>query len=509
MVASDKTLIDSYLEEQRRLQTPVARFGRAHDGPACPALAPVYRDLIPLTAPGPGEQYAFEVDLDACTGCKACVAACHSLNGLEENETWRDTGLLVGGDAAHPFQQVVTTACHHCADPACLNGCPVLAYEKDPATGIVRHLGDQCIGCQYCVLLCPYDVPKYSERLGIVRKCDMCHSRLSAGEAPACAQACPTQAISIVTVRVATNLSEWRLGLGRSQPRVDTSSFLPAAPDPSYTQPTTRYVTQRALPENLRPADAEALRPQPPHEPLVWMLVLTQLSVGALAAAILADSLRQFVTYYVTSAWLAAAAGLAASVLHLGQPRKAWRCFLGLRRSWLSREIAAFGLYFATLSLLVGASLLATGPVGSKLPPALVCVTLAFGLAGIFCSAMLYADTRRRAWRLPVGAGKFFATALIAALALTSLPAAAIALGAKLLLESAALRGNDATARLQRGPLRPAVARRFALGGGALLAFAGGLALPGLALFAAGELAERCLFFRSVDAPKMPGLPSA
>ena len=81
-----------------------------------------------------------------------------------------------------------------------MNGCPVLAYEKDPETGIVRHLDDQCIGCQYCVLKCPYDVPKYSTELGIVRKCDMCHSRLAEGEAPACVQACPTEAIRITIV---------------------------------------------------------------------------------------------------------------------------------------------------------------------------------------------------------------------------------------------------------------------------------------------------------------------
>src|SRR6185369_3646357 len=141
--------------------------------------------------------YAFEVDLDSCTGCKACVSACHSLNGLDDDETWRDVGLLIGGDRRHPFQQTVTTACHHCADPACLNGCPVLAYEKDPVTGIVRHLDDQCIGCSYCILKCPYDVPKFNHRLGIVRKCDMCHGRLLHGEAPACVQACPHEAIRI------------------------------------------------------------------------------------------------------------------------------------------------------------------------------------------------------------------------------------------------------------------------------------------------------------------------
>ncbi|HEX2101184.1 MAG TPA: 4Fe-4S dicluster domain-containing protein, partial [Candidatus Synoicihabitans sp.] len=196
-------LIDELLAEQQRLQTPVAAYSRAHDNG--PALAPVYRDLIPLTAPAAGEQYAFEVDLDSCSGCKACVAGCHSLNGLDETETWRDVGALIGGDAKHPFQQTITSACHHCADPACLNGCPVLAYDKDPITGIVRHLDDQCIGCSYCILKCPYDVPKYSERLGIVRKCDMCHNRLAAGEAPACVQACPTHAIRIVKVAISFN----------------------------------------------------------------------------------------------------------------------------------------------------------------------------------------------------------------------------------------------------------------------------------------------------------------
>src|SRR5918993_1457956 len=84
----------------------------------------------PPSRPLPGEQYAFEVDLDSCTGCKSCVAACHSLNGLDDDETWRDVGMLVG-DVYVPYQQTVTTACHHCVDPACANGCPVLAYEKD------------------------------------------------------------------------------------------------------------------------------------------------------------------------------------------------------------------------------------------------------------------------------------------------------------------------------------------------------------------------------------------
>src|SRR5678815_551433 len=96
MVASRENfpLLAELLADQQRLDTPVARFSTAFDsaGPSPSLLAP---QLIPLSKPSPGEQYAFEVDLDSCTGCKSCVAACHSLNGLDEDETWRDIGMLV------------------------------------------------------------------------------------------------------------------------------------------------------------------------------------------------------------------------------------------------------------------------------------------------------------------------------------------------------------------------------------------------------------------------------
>ena len=99
---------------------------------------------------------------------------------------WREVGLLIGGTETLPvIPQHVTSACHHCLDPACPEPpCPVDAYEKDARTGIVKHLDDQCIGCQYCTFTCPYDAPKFHVGKGIVRKCDMCSDRLVAGEAP-------------------------------------------------------------------------------------------------------------------------------------------------------------------------------------------------------------------------------------------------------------------------------------------------------------------------------------
>jgi Fe-S-cluster-containing dehydrogenase component/DMSO reductase anchor subunit len=531
------SLLAELLAEQNRLQTPVARFSEKHDrsATAAPALEPVYRDLIPLTAPGPGEQYAFEVDLDACTGCKACVAGCHSLNGLDDEETWRDVGLLVGGTRAHPFQQTVTTACHHCADPGCLNGCPVLAYEKDPITGIVRHLDDQCIGCQYCVLKCPYDVPKYNERLGIVRKCDMCQNRLSAGEAPACVQSCPTQAISIVTVTTHVG--------GKLTP--DTSTFLPAAPAPDYTLPTTRYVSKRPLPAKLTPADAAALRPQPPHWPLVFMLTLIPMAVGCVALSYFIPGHAAALTWI---GWFAAATGLGASVFHLGQPLRAWRIFLGLRRSWLSREAVVFGPWFGLVTVLAFAGsiddlagrfdfapLTRAAFFFTAFQPELQLAATALGLVGLFCSAMIYVDTCRELWRAAQTLPRFFGAALVlggaALFALApTLPHLLVLLSGvllKLAVEVRVLRpldNNDEsptdarkTAQLLTGPLRTIHSLRIAsalLAAGPLaLLVAGGQAPVALAwlvtaLLLTSEFAERYLYFRAVVAPKMPGVVS-
>src|SRR5439155_19743925 len=204
--AVDATPIDQWIAAQGDLSA-VERFSQRHDGEQHPLQARYYRDLLPAQPPGPGQQYAFAVDLDACTGCKACVAACHSLNGLDDDEEWRRVTLLTGHRDGQAYQQHVTAACHHCVDPACMQGCPVDAYEKDPITGIVSHLDDQCIGCSYCTLTCPYEVPAYDHRRGIVRKCDMCAGRLQEGEAPACVQGCPNGAIEITVVDVAATIA--------------------------------------------------------------------------------------------------------------------------------------------------------------------------------------------------------------------------------------------------------------------------------------------------------------
>lgn len=385
---TQEALLEELLREQQTLQTPVALFAKAHESRS---VRERFAHLIPLSKPEPGSQYAFEVNLDACTGCKACVAACHSLNGLDENEAWRDTGLLLG-TRRQPYLQTVTSACHHCVDPACAEGCPVLAYDKDPVTGIVRHLDDQCIGCSYCILKCPYDVPKFNLRRGIVRKCDMCQGRLAEGEAPACVQACPNEAIQI------------RLVNTDAVPR--SGSLLPGVHDSAYTRPTTTYVTTRPVPETALPADASRLDLDPGHAPLAWMLVLTQMSAGGLLGAALAPLPMPTAAITAAIALGFGLLGIALSVLHLGQPLKAWRAFLGWRKSWLSREILAFG------TLPIGGAAMAIAwwlnhPLGFQLA---LSATATAALIAVACSVMVYVDTHRPFWSFPQTSGKFFGT---------------------------------------------------------------------------------------------------
>jgi len=413
------TFIDELLQDQREL-TAVDQFARWHESISVPASPSRYERLLPAAPPGQGEQYAFEVDLDRCSGCKACVTACHALNGLEDDESWRSVGLLVspGTDATQmefaPIQQHITTACHHCVDPACMHGCPVLAYDKDPMTGVVRHLDDQCMGCSYCVMKCPYEVPRFSKRLGIVRKCDMCSHRLAAGEAPACAQACPSEAIRITVVRQRSIETQYRKPRpAPSEIESDEANlFLPDSPPPSLTLPATQFVSRRVLPEEVKSADREALRLDSAHGSLVAMLILSQAAAGVFAASAAAEltGLRIHFPWFNTFAATLLFAGLIASVTHLGRPGKAWRSFLGWRRSWLSREIIAFGAF-----ALVGgiASVAAFVPAGLPWRRSVTCAAASFGMIAVFVSSMVYVDTGRRAWRFGRTLGNFFGTTLL------------------------------------------------------------------------------------------------
>ncbi len=137
-------------------------------------------------------------DATMCIGCKQCEQACAQQNNLPYN----DAVATEPAQSEHKFTVVMTKGdkfmrklCMNCEDPACASACPVAALRKTPA-GPVIYEESRCMGCRYCMLACPFSVPKYewNSMFPKVRKCTMCADRVAAGKPTACAEICPTGA---------------------------------------------------------------------------------------------------------------------------------------------------------------------------------------------------------------------------------------------------------------------------------------------------------------------------
>jgi len=137
-------------------------------------------------------------DATLCIGCRLCEQACAERNRLPYN----DTIAAEQKQSAHKLTVVLDQGgkymrrlCMNCEDPTCASVCPVAALRKTIA-GPVVYDETRCIGCRYCMLACPFGVPKYewNQTLPRVRKCDMCADRLAANQPTACAEICPTGA---------------------------------------------------------------------------------------------------------------------------------------------------------------------------------------------------------------------------------------------------------------------------------------------------------------------------
>jgi formate dehydrogenase iron-sulfur subunit len=133
---------------------------------------------------------ALLIDVTRCVGCGYCVDACHYLHDdvdRKENELSAHTFTKVEKHGEH----FVRRLCMHCQEPACVSVCPVAALQKTPE-GPVTYDADRCMGCRYCMMACPYQVPKYEwdSANPRIRKCIMCFDRLEEGKLPGCARVC-------------------------------------------------------------------------------------------------------------------------------------------------------------------------------------------------------------------------------------------------------------------------------------------------------------------------------
>jgi formate dehydrogenase iron-sulfur subunit len=161
------------------------------------------------TTSGSLDGFGVLVDTTLCIGCRSCEAACAEANGNPEPErlgdeavfaSHRDTGehqFTVVNKAKGPGEdRYAKSQCLHCVVPACASACPVKALDKTAAGPVVYH-ADRCIGCRYCMIACPFGVPKYEydKAVPYVRKCTMCAARLAQGKGPACVENCPSGAL--------------------------------------------------------------------------------------------------------------------------------------------------------------------------------------------------------------------------------------------------------------------------------------------------------------------------
>jgi formate dehydrogenase iron-sulfur subunit len=143
---------------------------------------------------------AILTDVTKCIGCRECVIACKKTNDLDQEAPRR--WVLEDGLSARNWTSVlerpggfVRKQCRHCLEPACVSVCPVAALQKRE-NGAVTYDSNRCMGCRYCMMACPFGIPRYDweSRVPTVRKCIMCHDRVVKGGQPACTEACPMHA---------------------------------------------------------------------------------------------------------------------------------------------------------------------------------------------------------------------------------------------------------------------------------------------------------------------------
>jgi Fe-S-cluster-containing dehydrogenase component len=156
---------------------------------------------------GGSEAMGVLVDTTMCLGCRACEQACAEANGMpppedevdlfEERTTSPSRLTVVNAYQTEKGRVTVKRQCMHCLQPACGAACLTAAMKKTPG-GAVIWREDKCMGCRFCMISCPFDVPKFEfdSPNPQIRKCDMCFGRLQEGEEPACVANCPTGALT-------------------------------------------------------------------------------------------------------------------------------------------------------------------------------------------------------------------------------------------------------------------------------------------------------------------------
>ena len=186
--------------DRRSLLKGIAAAAAVSVAPATTALARQRKTVRP-------DAVGLLYDATKCIGCKTCVVACKEEAGLPAdtrasklydapdglNEYTKNVIQLYKGEGDYSY---VKKQCMHCIDPACVGACMLGALKKGDY-GVVSYNADTCIGCRYCEVACPFNVPKFewSKSTPKIVKCELCKDRLAKGLEPACTTVCPAKAV--------------------------------------------------------------------------------------------------------------------------------------------------------------------------------------------------------------------------------------------------------------------------------------------------------------------------
>jgi Fe-S-cluster-containing dehydrogenase component/DMSO reductase anchor subunit len=426
------------------------------------------------------ERSAFVIDLNRCTGCRACELACVIANKLPPDRAWREVrdyneSHVPGVESFH-----LSLACNHCEQAPCMEQCPARAYYRDPVTAAVLIDDTKCIGCGYCAWICPWDAPRLDETRGVMTKCTFCSERLGEGRVPACVTGCPTAALG------------WVGELGEES--------LPAVPGFALadTGPAVQLVPladSRKLPESTVPPA------MPPWREAFRRLVLRITLSGEWPLALFTFLLALLVGFFTASRFGApspgwglfagaGAAGLLLSAAHLGRKGRAWRAGLHADRSWLSREVLFYGAFLATGTVVL---------LNGEGIPWLGWTAALLGLGAAMSADMVYRVARMRGSSALHSALTLPTALLIAAMVAGAVKAALIISTLKMALYVA----RKVARRRQGLDIRPlaTVLRTTMLAAGStwLALNPGQVPLAALLLITASELVDRLEYYDELE----------
>ena len=272
-----------------------------------------------MTLPGSDESgvgLGFRFDLNLCTGCSACELACSTENQLGWGRSWRQVVPFNATKLPSIPSFHLSMACNHCLQAPCMKACPALAIWRPEPTGAVLIEPQDCIGCKYCSWVCPYEAPLFDDRNQIMGKCTWCDHRLAESRDPACVEQCPTNALSFGVLQGAEIVPGFpAAAVGPAIRFEPLREGRAKGPECSWEVPPE--VVESFVASRPARSDGVSLRTE-------WPLWIFTLIVSGLVGATLAGLAGADRTDPRLFAGLATIAA-AASTVHLGKKRRAWR----------------------------------------------------------------------------------------------------------------------------------------------------------------------------------------